>query len=294
MSSSGPPSSSSSGPGQRKRRREQSKEPTSNADSIASGLISLNGLSYALASDLSVVTSRQVVEHNFQQATYTAGQRAICILNSGAAFLDPMTTSLAFTITNKGGEELSMDKGSAIDWLSRLTITTRDGLEAERITRCNMLAAHRMRYERSVQWLDTVGGMFGATGSGSATTIAVNGSARFIVPLSVVSGLFQTKQLLPSFLCSGLRFSLELAPASEAFKWLSLGGSHKYEINNMTVVCDQYTLTDAIQRELSQQASISGLEIPYVSSFHVESAVIDTSVTVHVRKACSRALNVIT
>jgi hypothetical protein len=62
------------------------------------GLIGLNNLEYKLEPDLSVAVNCTDKNHYFQQQEYTNTQRAVCVLNSGADYVDPRRSLLCFTI----------------------------------------------------------------------------------------------------------------------------------------------------------------------------------------------------
>lgn len=63
-----------------------------------SGLIGLNNLTYRLEPDMSVAVNCTDKNHFFQQQTYENSQRAVCVLNSGADYIDPRRSFLCFTI----------------------------------------------------------------------------------------------------------------------------------------------------------------------------------------------------
>jgi hypothetical protein len=62
------------------------------------GLIAVNDLTYVLEPDLSVASNKTHKRHYFQSQTYSAGQQAICILNSGADYIDTRRSFLQFDI----------------------------------------------------------------------------------------------------------------------------------------------------------------------------------------------------
>ena len=52
------------------------------------GLMAVNDLNYVLEPDLSVASNKTHKNHFFQSNEYTPNQTAICILNSGADYID--------------------------------------------------------------------------------------------------------------------------------------------------------------------------------------------------------------
>lgn len=62
------------------------------------GLIGINNLNYRLEPDMSVAVNCTDKNHFFQQQKYSNTQRAVCVLNSGADYIDPRRSYLCFTI----------------------------------------------------------------------------------------------------------------------------------------------------------------------------------------------------
>lgn len=62
------------------------------------GLIGINNLNYRLEPDMSVAVNCTDKNHFFQQQKYLNTQRAVCVLNSGADYIDPRRSYLCFTI----------------------------------------------------------------------------------------------------------------------------------------------------------------------------------------------------
>lgn len=223
-------------------------------------------------------------------------------------------------------DQYSYNIGSAINWLKRVIITTRSGDEIDRIENINMLAPIIDRYRHSAEWVSTTGALAGyssrspiettgdatpalppAEGASHQAGFALTGDAvttynvQYCIPLACLSGLFSSfDRLLPSMLCSGLRFEIELATETEAMKKLKPAGAQDvgaaFKILNPRFSLHQHTLTDAIQRVLNEEAAMRGLEVTYTSWYNYPSAnSSDTSsVNIEVRKAVSRALGILT
>jgi hypothetical protein len=303
--------SGSRGGGGGNKRQRASESKTGQGDSVRSGLVSLNKLDYNLSPDLSVAVSRSYKRHFAQQTTYTPSQRSIIILNSGAEYIDPANTALVFSVTNTGTNQVSFGNGSCANLIRRIVLTSRSGDELERIERVNLLAPVLDRYERSEEWCATVGGVQGylprdtndfSNGATSIGVDIVNGvnqgvTVRYVLPLGCISGLFRSfDRLLPSMLMSGLRIEIEWETAITAFQSepSQVPAVPDYQINDLQVMADSYTLTDSVQRSLNETASLSGLEIVFSSYFNNQSSTNEnTSLQIQVRKAVSRALGFI-
>jgi hypothetical protein len=308
--------------------------PTSDADSSRRGLVSLNRLDYTLQPDLSVAVNRSHKKHFFQATNYSPGQRAICILNSGAEYVDPQNSYLQFYVEITSAKQVHMGVGSAVNLIRRIVVTSRSGDEIERLERINLLSPLIERYEKSTPWLNTIGGVSGFTNSefpGIAASLTsennrygfggdadandwkspsdaymnikggtnipralVNGTGNYFqLPLSAISGLFRsTDRLLPSMLCSGLRFEIEWESGNIAF--MNSDGSTTaitYKVHYPEILLDQYTLTDSIQRVLNEEAAMRGLEVVFTTFFNTTQTVgAANELNMEVRKAVSRAL----
>lgn len=283
----------SRGAGSRGQKRQRnSRAATSHSDNVRSGLISINKLDYTLEPDLSVAVSRSYKRHFAQQSSYSPGQRAIMILNSGAEYICGPKSSLVFDIVNTSTDQLfDFGTGSACNVIRRLILTSRSGDEVERVERCNLLCQSRLAWEHNESWSKSVGSAMGVEKS-----VIPNGSLRCVIPLDQISGLFAHDKLLPSHLASGLRFEIELESAALAVKYPNTATptSPGFRVENMQLNLDSYQLSDAVQRSLNETAATSGLEIPFVSFHNTQTSTgtSGTALNIEVRKAVSRALTV--
>lgn len=161
------------------------------------GLVGINNLTYRLEPDMSVAVNCTDKNHFFQQQKYTNSQRAVCVLNSGADYIDPRRSFLCFTIklpdihngnnglsnngygvktgsraperitfgraksSNPFGLDAKGYYGSAINLIHSITISTRSGDELSRIERLNLLQYILNPFTRDKQWNDTVGAAMG-------------------------------------------------------------------------------------------------------------------------------------
>lgn len=89
-------------------------------DVARAGLIGLNNLNYRLEPDMSVAVNCTDKNHFFQQQSYTNTQRAVCVLNSGADYIDPRRSFLCFTI------ELPLGDNNSYGYLTRTCATGAD------------------------------------------------------------------------------------------------------------------------------------------------------------------------
>jgi hypothetical protein len=123
--------------------------------------------------------------------------------------------------------------------------------------------------------------------------IQPNEVVRFCIPMSAISPLFASKQLLPNSLASGMRFDLQLATAARAMQKstaVTTTDPLSYEIVDCAIVCESYQLSDLILRNLNQMSSSSGLEYIFTTWFSTSGRRNTNSINIESRKAVSRAL----
>lgn len=124
--------------------------------------MSLNKLTYTLDPDLSVCVSRTYKTHFFQSKNYLPGATAVCIVNSGADYIDAQNSYLKVTVKNTGARPTSFGPlGSACNLFSRIIITSRSGEEIERVESLNLLCSHRHALTKNTDWFRTVGAAAG-------------------------------------------------------------------------------------------------------------------------------------
>ena len=238
-------------------------------NSNVNGLLTINRLNYTLPNDLSVSISRTGTSQFFQSKSYSPGQSMICILNTGAAYVNPERSYLRIDFKNTSAESVSFGQGSACNLFNRLLVSGRDGSVLERIDNLNWLCRVRQYYEHDSNYNQTVMSSAGARYNGvdqaanTAYFIQPNEIVRFCIPMSMISPLFASKQLLPNSLASGLRFDIQLETGNRALqKPVSVTTNNPLsdEIVDCAIVCESYQLSDLILRNLNQMSSSSGLE----------------------------------
>lgn len=198
-------------------------------DAKRQGLLSLNDLTYLLEPDLSVATNVTHKNHFFQGTEYTQNQRAVCIINSGADYIDTRSSYLKFkaelTVPGAnadGGARLYFgQQGSAINLIKNITVTSRSGDELCRITDVNRLQNMLSAYRYDTEWVDTVGQSMGYGGFLSTRDTAISGLATghqetFCIPLYCLTDFFGYGRLMPSMIMSGLRIEIEFEDVAQA------------------------------------------------------------------------------
>ena len=131
------------------------KQP-SDADQAKNGLLVVNKLNYTLPSDLCVCVSRTHTSQHFQQREHSAGSTAVCLLNSGSAYIDGRRSFLVVDIMNTSTGEVSFGKleadgtqihaGSAANIFQRISLLSRSGSVIERIDDVGKLCQIKTEY----------------------------------------------------------------------------------------------------------------------------------------------------
>ena len=271
------------------------------------GLIAVNDLTYVLEPDLSVAVNKTHKKHYFQSNSYVAGQRGICILNSGADYIDTRRSYLSFDFELKSPADTRAvfgDHGSACNLIKTVTISTRSGDELCRISEFPLLCNMMLPLKYSKDWLSCAGGAMGFD-----KEVNVNKVTRFVIPMYILSPLFGYGRLLPAMLMSGLRIELEFNTSEAAFQTHTglvkpdgedtrptlFSPPGTFEISNTAFNLCSVQLSDSIQRALNEQSATNGLEIVYTDwdrTAHSDgaSSLAPKKLHLEVRKSCSRAL----
>lgn len=259
------------------------------------GLITVNDLNYVLEPDLSVATNKTVKKHFFQSQTYSPGQQAICILNSGADYIDTRRSFLQFQLnfTEPANTEVGFGAhGSACNLIKDITISTRSGDELCRIQDFNLLQNMMLPLTYDTEW-------FKAQGQTMAYGQRVSSTHRLCIPMYVLSPLFAYGRLMPAMLMSGLR--IEITFAETQFPFIaSTAATADTQANNIAyTITDPYfalqsiQLSDSIQRALNELSATNGLEVVYCDWERTtlnQGNDFGGTINVEVRKSCSRAL----
>lgn len=279
-----------------------------------SGLISVNDLTYVLEPDLSVATNKTHKKHFFQTNQFDPSQRAICILNSGADYIDTRRSYLSFEVTLSETNRMGYfgQCGSACNFIRSIQISTRSGDTLCRLDDFASLSNILLPLMYDREWFDNQGALmsFGGAvhryvgGAGGAVQNA-NGtgegdSQRFVIPMYVLSPLFAYGRLLPAMMMSGLRIEIEWQTAAKAFQTVDASAPATrlwdplttYTVKTPYFVLESVQLSDSIQRALNEQSAVNGLEIVYCDYEMTEAQAsgLESKWNIEVRKSCSRAL----
>ena len=282
-------------------------------DRVRSGLLKTNHLDYRLKPDLSVAVEKRIIKQWAQNQIFTEGNLLTFQLSSGADFVDFSNSWLSFNIRITSGEAntkynfggrsndagVAQDSlvGSCLNLFERVQIESRDGSEICRIDNFNVLAAHALFLKHDQQYYNTVAKteLIGSTWSDGLDV--ASGNVRVVIPMRRLCGFFAYDKLTPSMVASGMKITIQLARANQAFCGTKANGvlatttsPLQYELNDCYLQLQSYRLTDSIVKSLMQLSSTQGLELVWSEYWHTRGTSNQESVNLEVRKAVSRAL----
>lgn len=323
-------------------------------------LLNWNNLTYTMPVTNSVVTARNLKAYKSDQNSYdiSSGQQILVTMQSGQQFVDWSNSFLEFDLelnnigdmtlnstedvlglfwapplmTETDAETISYKLtghgGSVLNLFDRIVVTSRSGVELQRIEDFNRLHALHTTIRKSKLWKRTVGSQIQtppfdfffknlsathASGDSLKTrNSAITNSAKvhYSIPMECFMGLFDTKQLCPSMIASGLRIEFYLtnfanaiticipvqtmgvacAPIEDTTVVTNGATPPTFKIKDLQILTDTVTLNDAAIKQLNMTSAQNGLEYVYNGHFTQRYIAVDDAVEIQCSKAVSRAL----
>ena len=292
-------------------------------------LLMVNGLDYRLPPTLSVAVSRSHASYAGNQQAYPAGGTMNVTLSSGAQYVNFRESYLHFTVEMQGltaGNEYAFGShlietnvaaNAAKDFLpgrngvmncfNSFRWVHSSGTLLEEFNQDMALWNYvRDRYTLSSDKTRSHGSLMDYQMRNAEAKVFREGetSFKFIVPMSSIADCFNQQQLAPSFLVAGSRIEIRLNSLLQAFVKIAPAepvgeapadpnAGVSYKITNVSCVLQQIQLTDSIVRALSNISASSGLEYPFTSIAVNHSNSANSSGSIQVSRALSRANAVI-
>lgn len=252
------------------------------------GIIEINDLVYKLESDLSVAINRTHKNNYFQQTSYDPTQTSICILNSGADYIDPRRSFLNLSVllpvtpvTAIAGDPNGLTwinayfgpSGSVLNLIDSVVVSTRSGDELSRVNDFGQLMYNYIPWTFGFDWARTVGqeiglgsflpgsnsnGVFtnqGGSGNGTSdvdSSLLYNPRITFQVPLYLLSPVFTYGRLLPSMLMSGMKIEIRWKQLSVAAQQYWEGGLLYNKLGDMARSVNGNTFQGTYQHNMTQ------------------------------------------
>jgi hypothetical protein len=275
-----------------------------------SGLkMSMNKLDYSLPSSLSQCTSNNFVKERFdiKEGTEVEGKTFKRIFNTGGSFVKGkhcylvVDCELANKVYNAGADYLSFGRNSAgaCNFFKSIVLRTKDGKELERLDSANVLNAIRGRWEKSKPFQETIGESLGMEQEdtrveewrGEITGSFLDSGFQFIIPMHMLSALFNEDELLPPQLVSSMELELTFAKNAEIFKAIGSGAGNLV-VNEMYVKVATCDINDEISNKVAELASKEGLRYLFKSHDHVSDGNVTGSASISVKRNINQVLAV--
>lgn len=270
----------------------------------------INGLEYESLVETTVATARTFKRQFFQRNQYNPQEEGVCDWNTGAEFINARRSWLTFRVATNTGAIVSLGRGSAMNFISRVVITTRSGVELSRTENFNILAAKMTRYDCPTQYLEQNGQAFGYKQDGMLLDTPIGAplvpaapadtsAQQYSIPLWMISGFFQGdgKSLIPPQLAAGLRIQLTFAPFAQAAAGVTTGVPATalpttYVIDNISFLLNSTALVDSWQQSVNEESAREGLTYSYTEWHNTVASSVtgSTSAQIEVRKAVARSL----
>jgi hypothetical protein len=249
-------------------------------DDLDHQILSLNGLSYPASEELSLANAHRLRYFPALRDSYAAGSSGYVDISVGSDLIAGNASWLEFEIAITGANATLPENG-AMSVFRETIVRSRSGQELDRYQYANICNYDDMPVSCTYGTMQTV-----ASAMGPGETIAKDTAYPVCVPLAWVNPFFSSSRLIPTQSIGTLRLELLFAPAVEAL----IGGGASYTIQNIQVVVDTYSLSDAALRSLQMIASNSGLAYEWTSSHATVNTSNGTSATFVSLKSASRAL----
>ncbi len=236
----------------------------------------LNRLVYLRPDNGSLVNQRTMKTYNFTNSSYSPGQTAQAIINSGNDALWGPSSYLRVEFTKDAGSRIA--SGSILNLFKNVRLTHRSGEVLEYIQDSNVLAQILRRYTVSTEQSPKFEGLIGVPDA-AATYVRC-------VPLWALLGVFNDQeQYIPPAFLAGAKLELDLDTDAIIFKEAGAMTEIKLEL-----VLDSAQVYDSVQKQLlDEQADVekSGLQYSYSTWFSTQNDFAGTNVNFDIQQSAS-------
>lgn len=231
--------------------------------------------------DSSNITDKvQSVNYPFSQNVYSAGGSMICTSNSGANMVHGPSSYLVFDLNGSvPNGTMGLGTSGYLALFNSILIQTSDGTDLVREVDVANKKNYEIRAKHSLDWIKAYGSVMGYRGGflkkgtqeiteTDQINYANGDTYRVIIPLGLFTDFFNQDKLIPPRLTQGLRCTLGLNSATEAFVGTSADPGETFTITNARLVFREHNLMDFAQSFLIRQSSLAGLSYVYESFLH--------------------------
>lgn len=235
-------------------------ETEKKGDNQLSMLMSVNSLQYAPPIDGSLVNTRQYKKYNFSNTTAVPGSQVNIKVNSGSDYVWGPTSAILIEV--KTENDVDYGVGSAFNLIREVEWSHRSGDQIDRVKNVNTLVHSLVSYEEGTDYAAGYGQLYGQAEAKTAT------KRMYVLPLSLISGAFAQKTLIPADLIAGSDIRVQFETSVLAF----VGDPGAVEISGISLLLDSFDLFDSAKKALMAQSSnvrTQGLQFSFYSWFNV-------------------------
>jgi len=271
-------------------------------------LLPINDLLYTRTAPASMVeerTQKKSYAEGGSGTTYKPGSHMIVNLQTGVEFIDPQQSFLVFDLKVEGSSDAFLS-GSALNLVRDVQITSRSGIELDRLEGCNLFNYHRIKTKKSKYIEHNLNGLMIATEGSDFTEFKENARSvipadtpvRVMIPLRYLSPIFDSDVLMPPHIARGLRVDCTLEALDTVFSVDNDGQTTDpadYVLSQPYILADSYKMGNDVMAFINANfaSKDTGLVYEY-SSIHTTNASSSSgtgAVNIEVRRAVSMALD---
>jgi len=252
------------------------------------GTISDNNLTYKFRGENSVVAARNKRNFYFHKNVYGENDNMVLDLQTGQGYVNWGESHLYFCVkvTTNDASDWSLDTGSACNFIRDVIVTSRSGVEVDRINDLNHYRIIKDHLSENVEFFSNKGKNMGY----NVGTQSSGAEVCFSIPMNKVAPVFDTKGILmPAYLCSGLRLEIQTDSVANAIS-SATATSATLEITKPYIKCDVHLLSETAQRKMTDVASSNGLEFSWHAWHRSQFNSTNNSLFAEIRKTTSKAL----
>ena len=232
-------------------------------------------LGYGVPMDTSVVVNRTTKLYHFLHDEYNPTDVATCTFPTGADYVDTRRSFLTFELNTVSGGVVKYGfgtHGSVCNTIKRVCVYARSGEELCRMEEFNLFSNMMLPFTYNRQWFQRQG-----NGMWYGSRI-FNTKQTCVIPMYILSPLFNSNQLLPAALVSGMRVELTLEDHNKVTFAVNTTTNVPnttttiYSLSGMTFHLETVKLADGIQMAMDELMATKGVEMVYKGWHHAFTA----------------------
>jgi hypothetical protein len=255
-------------------------------DSLDMQILGLNGLSYPQSEELSLANAHRLRYFPALRDSYTGGSQGYIDISVGSDLIQGPASWIEFdlVVETKDNQPYTLPDNGVMALIRESITRARSGQELDRCTYANLFNHDNMAFECTYGTKQTV-----ATAMTPGAQLISGQPYTFCIPLGWINPFFSSSRLIPTSSIGTIRLEMLFAPAEEAII-TTTDTTASYTVNNVNIVVDTFSLSDAALRSMQMIASQSGLAYEWPSIHTTVNNSDGTAATFVSLKSASRAL----